>query len=90
MFTKETKNTINGWGMVFRFITPLMLTLALWILTGLRNDITDIRSDARNTKAMIVVYNTNHLRHHAEFEIELCERVASMEAYLKDTFRSKK
>jgi hypothetical protein len=79
MFSPRLKNSINGWGTVFRFITPLMLTVGLWILSDMKNEIREVRQTAKEVAVASITYNTNHLSHHSLFEKEICERLAKME-----------
>ena len=36
---EETVWRLNGWGSIFRFITPILVTIGLFILTEVRKDI---------------------------------------------------
>mgnify|MGYP001482830184 CR=1 FL=1 len=83
MFRQTTKDAINGWGTVFRFITPILITISLWILGDMRNQLRDVQNEAKNLVTTTVVYNTNHLEHHRVFEINICERMSSIESILK-------
>jgi len=84
MFKQSTKDTINGWGSAFRFITPILLALVIFILTGMRDEIKDIRQTAKDLIVTTSSYNNNHLEHHRIFEIAICERLATIEAILKN------
>lgn len=83
MFHQSTKDKINGWGMLFRFVTPMLLTMALWYLGDLRNQIRDTRSDAKEVATTLITYSANHLEHHRVFEVSMCERMATIETLLK-------
>lgn len=83
MFKQSTKDKLNGWGTVFRFITPVLITITLWILGDMRNQLRDVRNEAKDLAITTVVYNTNHLEHHRVFEINMCERIASIETILR-------
>ena len=83
MFKQTTKDTINGWGQVFRVVTPILLTIALWMMTDVKSDIKEIRATARELAAATTIYNTNHLAHHARFETNISERMASIETLLR-------
>ena len=82
------KNKINGFGTLFRFITPILITITLWLLGDLSNQLRDVRSDAKEVAATLVAYSTNHLEHHRIFEISMCERIASIETILRENERT--
>ena len=84
MFKESTKDKINGWGTMFRFITPILITIALWILGDMRNQLKDVQLAAKETMVTTIIYNTNHLEHHRIFEVNMCERIASIEAILRN------
>ena len=84
MFRQSTKDKINGWGQIFRFVTPVLITIALWILGDMRNQIRDVREDAKLVAVETKVYSLNHLEHHRVFEISLCERITSIETILRN------
>lgn len=88
MFSQRTKDKINGWGSVLRFITPILVTIMLFILSGIKSDIKDIKIDTcqRFEKVdlqfeKVNLQFTNHLEHHRKFEIVLAERLTSIETY---------
>ena len=83
MFKQSTKDKINGWGSVLRFITPVLITIMLWILGDMHNQIKDVRDTTRGLELTTVTYNTNHLAHHSVFEISMCERMARIEEILR-------
>lgn len=83
MFKQETKDKINGWGSLFRFITPILITLLMFVINDIKDDIKEVRSEQRTVAVELKAYNTNHLVHHAAIEKELAERLASIEATLK-------
>ncbi len=83
MFRQETKDAINGWGSMFRFITPILVTLALFIVNGIKDEVKEIKQNAKELTVSTLVYNTNHLTHHASIEREICERLASIEAKIR-------
>lgn len=82
-FSQQTKDTINGWGSLFRFVTPVLLTIVIFILTGLKEEIKDVRVMASNLATETTIYNTNHLSHHRVMEIRFCERLSVIETELK-------
>ena len=81
-FSQQTKDTINGWGSVFRFITPIMLTIIIFILNGLNDQIKDVRDNTKVLAKETQSYFTNHLSHHAKIEKDICERLAVIETKL--------
>ena len=83
MFSHSTKEKINGWGTVLRFVTPMLLSIALWLIGDMRNQIRDVSMETKALATTTGVYNTNHLAHHAETEIKICERLASLETFLR-------
>ena len=72
MFKQSTKDSINGWGQVFRFITPVLITLVLFILTGIKQDVGELKS-----------HFTNHLSDHKQIELKLENRLSCIETILK-------
>jgi hypothetical protein len=83
MFKQETKDAINGWGSVLRFITPLMVMIGLWIMSDMKNEMREIRQTAKEIAQVGIAYNTEHLKNQVIFEKEICQRVASLETYMK-------
>ncbi len=83
MFKQQTKDKINGYGLLLRFITPILITLGLWIMSDMKTEIREIRQTAKELSASTIVYNTNHLSHHNIFEKEICERLASIETFIR-------
>ena len=83
MFKQQTVDKINGWGTVLRFITPILVTIALFILTGLKEEIKEVKSDNKTNFAKIEVKFDNHLEHHRQFEIILGERLAAIETKIR-------
>ena len=69
---KNWTDKANGYGVWFRFITPVLITIALFIL-GL------IVADLREMKMLF----SNHLEHHRNIEIKIAERLSSIETILK-------
>jgi hypothetical protein len=88
MFSQRTKDKINGWGSVFRFVTPVLVTIMLFILSSIKSDIKDIKVDTsqRFEKVdlqfeKVNLQFSNHLEHHRKFEVILAERLTSIETY---------
>ena len=65
-------NKLNSFGSVFRLITPILITIALFILSI-------ILSEMKEMKSLFA----NHLEHHRVIEVQLGERLSSIEAILK-------
>ena len=82
-FSQNTKDRINGWGTLLRFVTPVLLTIALWILGDMRNQIRDVRDNAKEFAGQVLTYETNHMEHHRVFEISMCERMTAIETEIK-------
>ena len=93
MFKQSTKDVINGWGSVFRFVTPILITITLFTLNALREDIkttkqtlridiTQARTERKENDYKIDKLFTNHLEHHRLLEIALCERLGRIETIL--------
>ena len=90
MFKQSTKDKINGWGSVMRFITPSLIVIALWILGDMRNQIKDVRLETKEAFERVdmqfdkvYLQFSNHLEHHRQFEIVLGERMATIETKIK-------
>ena len=84
MFRQKTKDAINGWGTVFRFITPILITIAIFILSGMKDDIKEVKSDNKINFAEIQAKFDNHLNHHRQFEVILGERMATIETKIRN------
>ena len=72
---KEIVDKINGYGVLLRFITPLLLGIILALHTYMLNDVQDIK---RNI--------TNHINH--DF-ISVMERLATIETQLDMLMKNK-
>ncbi len=83
MFSQRTKDKINGWGSVFRFITPILLTIALFIISGIKTEIKDVKTDTCKRLDSIVLQFTNHLEHHRVLEVGLAEKFAMLQVQLE-------
>jgi hypothetical protein len=70
--TPQAKDNLNGIGVILRFITPILITLILYIISGIKEDIKDLKVDMKN-----------HLCHHQELEVNLEKRLSTIEAILK-------
>lgn len=78
-FSQQTKDKINGWGAIFRFVTPILVTIALFILTGIKSEIKDFKTETDKRFNKIDLQFSNHLEHHRIFEIAFCERLTKIE-----------
>ena len=63
---------INGYGAILRFITPVLITIALFILGMIRQDLHELKS-----------HFTNHLLDHKTIEIQLEKRLSCIETLLR-------
>ena len=74
---KSWVDKVNGYGVMFRFLTPALLgiigTLILSNLTGIRQDLKELN-----------VNFTNHLSDHKTIEIKLGERLSCIETEIKN------
>jgi hypothetical protein len=84
---------INGYGVVFRFITPLLTFLLTIIGTLILGNLTDLRQNVEESKIdrkEIRVYFSNHLNHHADFEVSLERRLTCIETKLEKIWNERK
>lgn len=65
------KERINGYGMVLRFVTPVLITLVLYILTSVKDDIRELK-----------LHFTNHLSSYQRNCVEVEGRLKSIETEL--------
>ena len=63
---------INGYGAILRFITPVLVTVALFILGMIRQDLGELK-----------IHFANHLSEHKNIEILLERRLSRMETLLR-------
>ena len=84
MFSQSTKDSINGWGHLLRYITPILITISLFILAGMKEDTKEVKREVKELALENRAYATNHLEHHRKFEVEISERISSMEATMKN------
>ena len=66
------KDRANGIGEKFRLVTPILITIVLFILSMILSDMREIKFSF-----------ANHLEHHRVIEVKLGERLSSIEAILK-------
>jgi len=90
----DTVTKINGYGTMFRFITPVLITVGIFVISGLKNDIERGRSEATaNFDKLEAVAQinfdkldhqmSNHLTHHMQFDKEIFERLTAIETKIK-------
>jgi hypothetical protein len=63
---------VDIYGSVFRLITPVLITIALFILTMIRNDVGELKA-----------HFTNHLSDHKTFEVKLENRMTCLETIMR-------
>jgi len=68
----KTRNMINGYGSLFRFITPALVTIAILLITWIKADVAKLDS-----------HFTNHLAHHQDLEVGYERRLTSVESEIK-------
>ena len=68
----NTLNRINGYGSILRFITPILITIAIFILGMVREDLGEVKQHFRN-----------HLSEHKIIEITLDKRLSRIETILE-------
>lgn len=73
---------VNGYGVLFRFVTPILITmlgaLTLMLISDIKSELGHIKSDAR----IAAVGMVNHLEHHRVLEVNLADRLSSIETML--------
>ncbi len=67
---------INGYGQVFRFITPILITVAIFLLNWIRTDVKKIDTDLIS----LATHFTNHLSHHKDLEVDYEHRITIIES----------
>jgi hypothetical protein len=66
------KDVINGYGSILRFVTPILITICLFILGMIRVDLQTLST-----------HFTNHLSDHKSFEVNLENRLSCLETILR-------
>ena len=56
-FHPNTVAKINGWGQVLRFVTPMLVSVGLWIMADMKTEIRDIRIAASQVASDTVIFN---------------------------------
>jgi len=62
---------INGYGALLRFITPILITIALFILGMIRSDLKELE-----------MHFTNHLSEHKQLEVNFEKRFSCLETQM--------
>jgi hypothetical protein len=70
-----TADKVNDYGVMFRFITPVLVTIAIFSLSNLAEDIKDLRACI-----------ATHLEVHRVLDVALAERVAKLETIISHNF----
>lgn len=79
----------NGWTEIFRLISPILLGLVLFILSGIKSDVGDLKVDIKDLDGRVFKHLTNDEIHvprgtivtdaefkmHAQFENEKMEMI---------------
>ena len=85
---------INGYGAILRFITPILVTVMLFILSIMRTDILTIKLETKenfnklekgskeNFDSLIGQFN-NHLSYHQKLDKEIYQRLTRIEGKIK-------
>jgi hypothetical protein len=79
----QINDKLNGFGIWLRFVTPILLTIVLFILAGLKDELKDVRNMSKELAKETQLYYTNHLSHHTKMEISFSERLVALETELK-------
>ena len=66
--TEIVKNRVNGFGEVFRFVTPILVTVSIFIMGWVRSDIVALKT-----------HFENHLMHHQDLEVGYERRLTQAE-----------
>ena len=84
---KDWTDKVNGYGVLFRFITPLLGILMTIIGTLALSQLNDIKESQRQVRKDLITYqvetrtyNTNHLAHHALQENRIAEVLSEIRA----------
>ena len=80
MFRQSTRDRINGWGSVFRFITPIMIILIGYLGKMAVGDI-------KSSISRLNTHFTNHLSDHKNIELVIEKRLTCIETILRDERR---
>jgi hypothetical protein len=80
---QSTTETINVWGSLFSFTTTVLLSIVLFILTGIKGEVKDIKEDTCKRFEKVDLQFSNHLEHHRQFEVTLAEKLTSLDATVR-------
>ncbi len=72
------KEKVNNFGILFRFITPILITIMLYMLTMMQTNISTLQSDIKEIKEHFV----NHLKEHKQVEVLMEKRLTRIETLL--------
>ena len=86
---------VNGYGVWFRFILPIMLGLLIWNFNTRANEferrieeinvcVKEAMQDRKEIRLIVESYFSNHLTHHASFEKSLEGRLTRIETILEE------
>jgi hypothetical protein len=67
--TTERKPFPHEFGEIFRFITPILVTIAIFVINGVDKKVDKLDS-----------HFTNHLQHHQELEVGYEKRLSCIES----------
>jgi len=91
---KNWVDKVNGYGVLFRFVTPILLTIIGTLILGNLNHIKEeqssIRCDLATFQKETQRYNTNHLEHHRTTEIIFEGRLSKIESLLDYIYKQHK
>jgi hypothetical protein len=68
----DIEKRVNGYGVLLRFITPILITVALFILGMIRSDLKELET-----------HFTNHLSEHKILETTLENRLTKLETQIE-------
>ena len=77
------RDKINGYGAIMRFITPILITILLFILGAMREDMKQLKAETKYGFEKSETYFNNHLTYHQQFDKEIFGRLSKLEAKIK-------
>jgi len=84
---KNWADRVNGYGVLFRFLTPALLAI---VGTLILNNLNLIKEEENKTRLELTAfqkesrdYNNNHLEHHRLNELKIEQRLTKIETLLK-------
>lgn len=75
----RVRQGIHDYGQLMRFITPLLISIALYLLSNIQKEITKLDT-----------HFTNHLFHHVRLEKEIEHRFTCLETLINRTHKEAK